>query len=107
MTEQVDSADENQFSPQEMRRWLEIEIKQIELASRRRIEEASTIVNDYEAGRLTRTEANRRLEDHEAQWGEVAEDLAIASEIHDEAVNTVYDFKHRSTSRRGQDDKAR
>src|ERR1700733_6484292 len=90
MAEQAPNDDESLYSPNEMQEWLRLEIKQIRMASARRITEASSLVEAYASGNLNRRDANQRLAEYEEKWGEVTKDLEVASEIHDEAVNAIY-----------------
>ena len=98
MTEE--SADnESLFSPEEMRDWLKVESRKVRLAADRRIKEATAIVEEYVAGRLTRDEANRRVDEHETKWGECADDPSLAGEIHNEAVSSAYRLTRSKTNK--------
>lgn len=83
-------ADDEMYSPDEMRDWLKVEIAAVRMTSVRRIKQARAIVEEYAAGVLSRADANRRLNEHESKWGEVAQDTEIAAEVHDAAVSKVY-----------------
>jgi hypothetical protein len=101
MAEQNPNSDEHLYSPEEMQDWLKVEIRQIRLASARRIAEASNFVEAYASGDLQRTDANQRLAEYEEKWGEVAKDLEVASEIHDQAVNAIYRLNRGRTGKMG------
>jgi hypothetical protein len=101
VAEQTPNDDENLYSPDEMKEWLRLEIRQIRLASARRIEEASSLVEAYASGDLNRLDANERLGEYEEKWGEVAKDLEVASELHEQAVNAIYRLNRSHTRNKG------
>jgi len=85
------SNDDALLSPEDMRYWLKLEIQSARLATRRRISEASALVEDYAAGKLTRDKANERLEAHTLRWGLGARnpDVSLQYEI-DEARDEIH-----------------
>jgi hypothetical protein len=84
-------SDDTRLSPDEMRYWLEIETQNAQLAARRRISEATALVEDYTKGKLSRDEANERLEAHASRWGLGAKnpDISLRQEI-DEATDLMH-----------------
>jgi hypothetical protein len=85
------SSDDTFLSLEEMRYWLEIEIKSAQLAAERRIREATGLVQDYAAGKLSGDDANQRLLEHESRWGLGARnpDVELRYEI-DEARDQIH-----------------
>jgi hypothetical protein len=77
--------EEDAYSPDELRKWLRVQEKEVRSAAKRRIAEASSIVKRYSSGELSPEDANRLVDEHEKQWGRIAADPALENEIHVES----------------------
>ena len=83
------------LSPEDMKLWLAIEEKTIELAAAQRIREATSLVSDYAGGVIDQEEANRRLKAHEDRWGLAAKDEVLGWELRDQASTSIHSARFR------------
>jgi len=87
------------LSPSDMSLWLQVEMRSVRMAARRRMREAKAIVDDYAAAKITPEEANSRLDAHEKQWGRGANDSAVGSAIHENAAQEIYERRRAMVDR--------
>jgi hypothetical protein len=70
-----------------MRSWLKEETAIVQVAAKRRIMEATALVDAYEKGQLTPDEANRKYDEYQSRWDiDVAKDEALVRGIEEEAA---------------------
>jgi hypothetical protein len=70
-----------------MRAWLREETAIVQVAGRRRIMEATALVEAYEKCQLTAVEANRKYDEYQSRWAvDVAKDEATVRSIEEEAA---------------------
>jgi hypothetical protein len=62
--------DDNTLTPQQMRVWLQQEIRDLTKAFELRVKDATDFATAYAVGRLTPGEAMARLERYEYRWGD-------------------------------------
>jgi len=74
------------LTPADMRLWLKTEVAQVQVASRRRIMEATALVENYEKGGLTPEEADRKLDEYQRKWGDLASDRGLLGTIEEEGA---------------------
>lgn len=67
MTDTGSSGDGN-LTPADMRLWLREETATVNIAAKRRIEEATALVEEYTSGKLTPDEADERLQVYMSRW---------------------------------------
>jgi hypothetical protein len=89
MSEESDYGD-GLLSPDEMKDWLRVLTREVEIASTERLQDAATFVASFINGTITREEAESRRLQHMHRWGKIAADAGTANRIHDQAVNEVY-----------------
>lgn len=92
----TDEPDESMhLSVEDMRDWLDQEIKDLNKAKDLRIKEATAFVEAYANGKLTAEEASRRLMNYEDRWGD-APLLGTHAMPHmiDEAIIAKIDSAH-------------
>jgi len=79
------------ISPPEMRRWLKEEIADLTKAMQLRVTEATALVTDYAAGKITPQEAKERLEKYDRRWGEALPGASASKGVTDEEILAAID----------------
>ncbi len=74
------------LSVEEMKAWLDQEVRDVKRASEMRLKEANEIVRSYASGELTPEEATQRLDRYESRWGEALGGAAAADHVTDAQI---------------------
>jgi hypothetical protein len=78
-------------SPQDLRRWLRQEMRDIAKASELRLREATEFVMAYAAGEITPEEADERSSRYHHRWDEALPGVSATDSMTDEQILTAID----------------
>jgi hypothetical protein len=89
MADQNDA--EDHLSPQELRRWLGEELRDLAKAFQLRASEATSFVTAYALGEISPAEAAERLELYDKRWGEALPGTIASPDKTDEQIIAAID----------------
>lgn len=79
------------LSPDEMKEWLEDQIRDSAKAHELRIRDAKSLIGDYLDGRISPEEAMQRLIRHDIRWGDALFGTSASSGLSDDAIVAAID----------------
>jgi hypothetical protein len=68
--ESMAEPDDNTWTPEDMRQWLQQEIRDLTKATELRVKDATDFVTAYALGKITPEEAEDRLSRYQSRWGD-------------------------------------
>ena len=86
-----DLDDDSYLKPHDMAEWMAQEIRDVSKASELRIADATSFATQYALGTITREDADRRLQEYVARWGDALPGVHCSSEMTNEEILTAID----------------
>jgi hypothetical protein len=78
--------DDNTLTPDEMRAWLEQEVRDLTKSLELRVQDATDFVTAYCAGRISGREATARLRKYDTRWGDPISGVNAQSDMTNEEI---------------------
>jgi hypothetical protein len=91
MADKESKQDKDFMSPEELKRWLEEEIRDSAKAHELRVKDATEFVTAYASGRISPEQAEEHLRRYDRRWGEALYGATVGKNSSDESILQAID----------------
>ena len=82
----AEADNDDNLTPEEMRQWLEGELRDLTKALELRVRDATDFVTAYAVGKLTPKKANERFILYSSRWGEAINGMTVSPDMSDDEI---------------------